>query len=130
MDGLVIAGAYTASFELGIVATISVILHEIPQELADYGVLLYSGLSRRKAILFNLLAALTAVLGGIIGLLLSDSQGFERLIIPFAAGNLLYIAAASLVPELHKHCELRDSVLHTGMMLLGVALMLALAVVL
>ena len=112
-DGMVIAGAYAVNFMLGITATISIIFHEIPQEIADFGVLLYSGLSKKKALFFNLLSALSAIVGLIIGLLLVNKiEGFTHFVIPFAAGNFLYIAASNLLPELHRHCKLKDTLLH------------------
>src|SRR3989344_8782723 len=72
MDGLIIAGSYMVSIPVGIATTIAVILHEIPQEMADFGVLLYSGLSKTKAIILNLLSALTAIIGAVIGIILSS----------------------------------------------------------
>ena len=92
IDGLVIAGAFAVNFTLGIAATVSIIFHEIPQEIADFGVLLYSGLSKMKALMYNLLFALMAIVGTVVGLILvSRVEGFTELIIPFAAGNFLYI---------------------------------------
>ncbi len=128
IDGIIIAGAYLASVPLGVAVTISVILHELPQEIADYGVLLYAGMKRKKAILFNFLAALTAVAGALVGILLGGWHEFEHFVIPFAAGGFLYIAAANLVPELHKHCKAKETAVHLLMMLAGIGIMIALAV--
>lgn len=125
IDGLVIAGAYSVNITLGLVATISVIFHEIPQEIADFGVLLYSGLSKKKAILFNLLSALTALVGVVIGLILTSKiHSFEELIIPFAAGNFLYIAASNLLPQLHRHCKLKETFYHILAILIGIGIVL------
>jgi len=122
IDGLVIAGAYAANVTLGISATISIIFHEIPQEIADFGVLLYSGMSKKKAVVFNFLSALTAVLGTVIGIaLVGRTEGFIGFIIPFAAGNFIYIAASNLVPQLHRHCKLWDTLLHIFAILVGIA---------
>ncbi len=125
IDGLVIAGSYAVNITLGIAATISIIFHEIPQEIADFGVLLYSGLSRRKALIFNFLSALTAVLGTITGLILINRlHAFTYLILPFATGNFIYIAASNLLPQLHRHCKLRDTFLHVFAILLGVGIIM------
>jgi zinc and cadmium transporter len=123
IDGLVIAGSYAVNVTLGITATISIILHEIPQEIADFGVLLYSGLSKKKAIIFNFLSATTAIAGTAIGLLLVGRlQGFTEFMIPFAAGNFIYIAASNLVPQLHLRCRLKDIILHVLAIVLGISI--------
>jgi zinc and cadmium transporter len=129
LDGLVIAGAYVVSIPLGIAATISVIFHEVPQEIADFGILLYSGMSRFKALLFNFLSAATAIVGGLAGLFLAGNiAGFSSFIIPFAAGNFLYIAASNLVPELHRECSLKHAILHIAMILVGLGIMVAVVI--
>ncbi|MCB9362027.1 ZIP family metal transporter [Candidatus Woesearchaeota archaeon] len=123
LDGLVIAGAYMVDISVGIAATISVIFHEIPQELADFGVLLYSGMNKIKALLFNLLSSLTAIAGAIVGIVLSNNmEGFSMFIIPFAAGNFLYIAAANLIPQLHRHENIKDSLLHVVAIIIGIGI--------
>jgi zinc and cadmium transporter len=125
IDGMVIAGAYTVNFSVGIASTLSVLFHELPQEIADFGVLLYSGLSKKKALLFNFMSALTAVLGAILGIVLAGSMhSFTDFILPFAAGNFLYIAASNLLPELHRHCRLKDTLFHVLAILLGIILIL------
>ncbi len=126
IDGLVIAGSYIVSIPLGIAATISIILHELPQEIADFGILLYSGISKTKALFFNFLSALTSVLGAIVGILLSSKFDLGPFIIPFASGIFLYIAASNLVPELHRQCGLKDTMFHTLAIILGIGLMIAL----
>jgi len=129
LDGVVIAGSYIVSIPLGISATISIIFHEVPQEIADFGVLLYSGLSKLKAIVFNLLSALTAIFGAIVGILLTKQEGFNAFIIPFAAGSFIYIAASNLVPELHRQCKLTDTIIHILAISLGVGLMVLLLII-
>jgi zinc and cadmium transporter len=104
IDGLVIAAAYFVSLPVGIATTLAVIIHEIPQEIGDFGVLLYSGFSKRKALIFNFLSALTALIGAIVGILFSQhSQSFSLIVIPIAAGGFLYIAGSDLIPEMHKN---------------------------
>jgi zinc and cadmium transporter len=123
IDGLVIAGSYAVSTTVGIAVTVSVIFHEIPQEMADFGVLLYSGLSRSRALFFNLLSALTALIGAVIGIaLIGRIDGFERYLLPFAAGNFIYIAASNLLPQLHRHCKLLDSIVHVLAIVAGVGI--------
>lgn len=130
LDGLVIAGSYLASIPVGIAATLAVILHEVPQEIADFGVLLYSGLSRKKAILLNFLSATVAIVGAMVGLVLGDGSGsFVPFILPFAAGGFLYIAGSNLIPEMHKECGLRDSFWHFFLLLLGIVLMVLMRMV-
>lgn len=126
LDGLVIAGSYLVSVPVGIATTVAVILHEVPQELADFGVLLYAGFSKKKALFLNFLSAAVAIVGAVIGLLLgTSSEMFIRIILPFTAGGFLYIAAANLIPELHKECGLRNSIWHVLALLLGIGLMWA-----
>jgi len=123
IDGLVIAGSYAVSTTLGISATISIIFHEIPQEIADFGVLLYSGMSKKKALMFNGLSAVSAVGGAVLGLILSTSiSNFTNYLIPFAAGNFLYIAASNLIPQLHRDCSTQDMIKQVIAICFGVAI--------
>ncbi|OGZ46609.1 MAG: hypothetical protein A3J54_01055 [Candidatus Ryanbacteria bacterium RIFCSPHIGHO2_02_FULL_45_13b] len=103
LDGLIIGASYLISVEVGIATTIAVVLHEIPQEIGDFGVLLHAGYSKGKAIFYNFISALTAIAGVLMIMVMGSSS--ERMIgflIPFAAGTFIYIATADLVPELHK----------------------------
>ncbi|MBS3110230.1 ZIP family metal transporter [Candidatus Woesearchaeota archaeon] len=125
IDGMVIAGSYFVSTTVGIAATVSIIFHEIPQEIGDFGVLLYSGMSKKKAVVFNLLSAAAAILGAILGIFIIGTMArFEYFIISFAAGNFIYIAAANLVPQLHRRCELWETLEHIFAICLGVAVTL------
>ena len=127
MDGLIIAASYMINIPAGIATTLAVVLHEIPQEIADFGVLIYSGLSKFKAIMLNILSALTAVLGAIIGIILqSNSEQFLHFILPFTAGGFVYIAGSNLLPELHKECGMKQSIWHFFALLVGIGLMVAL----
>ncbi len=124
LDGLVIAGAYLVSIPVGIATTIAVILHEVPQEIADFGVLLYSGFSKWKALLYNFLSAAAAIIGAVIGLILgARSETFVLFVLPFAAGGFLYIAGSNLIPELHKECGWKESILHVLAFVVGIVLM-------
>lgn len=106
IDGLIIGGSYIVNFSVGIATTLAVLFHEIPQELGDFGVLVHGGFSKRKALWFNLLTALTAVIGTILALTFgSVIEGFTPLMLSFAAGNFIYIAGSDLIPELRKDEE-------------------------
>src|SRR3989338_6411172 len=126
LDGLIIAAGFGVSRNLGWATTLAVALHEIPQEIGDFGVLLYAGWGRRKALVANFLAALTVVLGGAIGYLISVSDNLIAYMLPVAAGGFIYIAASDLMPEIKKEESLRKSVKLFLVFLLGVGLMWAL----
>ncbi len=103
LDGLIIGASYLISIEVGIATAIAVVLHEIPQEIGDFGVLLHAGYSKHKAVFYNFIFALTAVAGVLVLILAGESaKHLIPWIIPFAAGAFIYIATADLVPELHK----------------------------
>ena len=125
LDGLIIAGSYLVSIPTGIATTIAVVIHETPQEIADFGVLVYSGLTRRRALFFNFISATLAIVGAIIGYMLgSQSEGFITVIVPFAAGAFVYIAGSNLIPELfRKNYNFRDSLQQLVAFIVGIALM-------
>jgi len=129
IDGLVIAASFFVSIPFGIVTTLLIIGHELPQELGDFGVLVYGGFSPKKALLFNLASQLTAVAGGVAGFLLSGAAGFTELLLPFAAGGFMYIAASDLIPELHKEKRLAKSMLYFAFFLIGIGFMLGIKLV-
>ncbi len=128
IDGLIVGGSYIASIPLGIVTTIAVIFHEIPQELGDFCVLVYGGFNKRKALRFNFLTALTAIFGAIIALAVGSAiEGFIPVLVPFAAGNFIYIAGSDLIPELRKDTpEPKKAALQMTALALGVVLMMLL----
>ena len=126
IDGLIIAASFLSSFKLGIATAIAVILHEIPQEIGDFGVLVYAGFNKKKALLFNFLSALIAVFGGFFGYFI-PSEYIIKILLPFAAGGFIYIAASDLIPEIRKDVKIRRSLMEFGVFLLGILLMYALA---
>lgn len=128
IDGIIIASSYLVNVQVGIATTIAVVLHEIPQEIGDFGVLLHAGFSRSKALFVNFLSALTAILGAIFALWLGGSiEGLSRVLIPLAAGGFVYIAGSDLIPELHKHSDkLGKSFLQLVALILGIMVMLSL----
>ena len=124
LDGMVIAASFLVSLKLGIATTLAVIFHEIPQELGDFGVLVYGGFSKKKALLCNFLIGLTAMLGAIVGYFLSGlSRGFLSFILPLTAGGFIYIATSDLIPEIHKEKNLKHSTLAFIAFLLGIIFM-------
>lgn len=127
-DGILIAGSYLVDTQLGIATTLAVILHEIPQEIGDYAILIYSGYSKTRALLLNLLTATTAIVGAVAVLVLHNSMpDIERYLLPLVAGNFLYIAIADLLPELHKQTQMRHAVTQLAAAALGLLMMVLLA---
>jgi len=100
-DGLVLGASYVVDTRLGILTTLIVILHEIPQEMGDFGVLVYGGFGKERALFFNFLSALTAVAGALIGAYFGESAGgFSSVVLPFTAGGFIYISTVDLIPEI------------------------------
>jgi zinc and cadmium transporter len=109
-DGLVIGASFAMNINFGVITTLAIILHEIPQEIGDFGVLVYGGFTKFKALYYNFLIALTCVLGTILGYFISKNiNDFSLFLLPFAAGGFVYIAACDLIPELHKQPDLKKS---------------------
>jgi len=125
IDGLVIAATFTISIPLGISTALAVAIHEIPQEIGDFGVLLYSGFSRKKALLANFLTALLAVAGGVIGWALSYRvEHISNFLLPVAAAGFLYIALSDLVPEIRKGQSLKVFFVNMSFIVGGMLIML------
>jgi len=126
IDGLIVGGSYLVSIPIGLSTTLAVIFHEIPQEIGDFGVLIHGGFAKKKAVWFNFLTALTAIAGAVIAFVLGTTlEGFTPLLIPFAAGNFIYIAGSDLIPELRKdEPDLKKSALQIISITLGVVMML------
>lgn len=126
LDGFAIAAAFSVSTPVGVATTIAICLHEIPQEIGDFGVLLYSGFSKQKAILMNLATACTAIVGVIIGFVAIETfESIEKQVLLFTAGNFIYIAATDIMPELNRHEGVKRSVIHTLALLVGIGVMYA-----
>lgn len=122
IDGLIIGASYLVSIELGVATTIAVILHEIPQEIGDFGVLIYAGYTTKKAILFNLLSGLFAVLGVVIATVFGTTESFLTILIALGIGSFIYIAMADLIPEIHKEKQ-RNAALQLLVFCLGIGVM-------
>ncbi|MEK7560262.1 MAG: ZIP family metal transporter [Patescibacteria group bacterium] len=127
IDGAIITASYFVSIEVGIATTLAIILHEIPQEVGDFGILLHSGYTAKKALFFNFVSALLAVFGAIVALIIHEAvKEFIIWIIPIAAGGFIYIAGSDLVPELHKTKNLKASIAQFLAIILGVTTMILL----
>lgn len=125
LDGVIIATSYVVSVPLGVATTLAVLLHEIPQEVGDFGVLLYAGYTKKKALFMNFLISLTALFGGIVGLILSKIiEPFAGIMIAFTAGGFIYIATADLIPEMKKDIGLKKTSIQLIGLLLGIGIML------
>lgn len=125
IDGLLIGASWLVSPELGISTTIAVLLHEIPQELGDFGILVHSGLRLRQAVLLNVGSAAVAILGTTTAVL-AGAVAHERvteLLVPITAGGFVYIAAADLIPELQHDRSLRALLIQTLLISAGVVVM-------
>src|SRR3989344_2364789 len=124
IDGLIIAASFSVSIELGIISSTAIILHEIPQELGDFGVLIHAGIKKQTAIFYNFLVALMAVGGGGLGyFFLSSSDMLLGYLLPVAAGGFLYISASDLIPEIRNETNLAKSLKAFALFLVGIALM-------
>jgi zinc and cadmium transporter len=124
IDGLIMAASFVVSIPLGITTTIAIATHEIPQEIGDFGVLLYGGFSKKRAIMLNFVVALTAVLGGIVGYFVSNLiENIVLFILPFAAGGFIYIAATDLVPEIRKELDMKKYMATLFVFICGILIM-------
>ena len=124
IDGMIMAASFVVTVPLGITTTIAISTHEIPQEIGDFGVLLYGGFSKRRAITLNFVVALTAVLGGIVGYFVSSLiDNIVLFILPFAAGGFIYIAATDLVPEIRKELDMKKYMATLVVFICGILIM-------
>lgn len=122
IGGLAIAGTFLIDIRVGIMAWLAAAAHEVPQELGDFAVLLHGGWTKGKALLFNVLSATSFLLGGVLAYVVSFNVNVDFLI-PFAAGNFIYIGASDLVPEVNKHDNVKANVVHFAAFVTGLALM-------
>ncbi len=130
LDGIIIGVSYLVSIPAGIATTVAVGLHEIPQEIGDFGVLLHGGFTRTKALTINFLTALAAILGAVLSLLLSTRiEGIFPILVSIAIGGFIYIAGSDLIPELHKEFTIKKAFLQLAAFIIGI-LMMALLILL
>ena len=120
-DGVIIAGAFLANVKLGVVTSLAIIAHEIPQEIGDFVVLLHSGFSKRRALMWNLISGLAALVGAVIAYYaLSEVSGWIPEILAFAAASMIYVAVADLIPGLHKRTAMGESLMQVIFIVLGI----------
>jgi zinc and cadmium transporter len=129
IGGLAVAGAFLVDIRVGLITWVAAAAHEVPQELGDFGILVHAGWSKRRALAFNFASALTFLIGGWVAYALSGAYEVTWLL-PFAAGNFVYIAAADLLPELTEYPEAGRKLLLTTMFMLGLGLLLIVAILL
>lgn len=122
-DGIIIAAAFLADPHLGLVTALAIIAHEIPQEVGDYIVLLNAGFTRRKALLFNALSGLSAVLGGVVGyLVVGPWEALFPYLLVAAASSFVYVAVADLIPQLQRRLPWRDTAMQLAWLAAGMSL--------
>ncbi len=127
VDGVLIAAAFLTDVKLGIVTSLAVATHEIPQEVGDFAILLHSGYSKGKALFYNVLASLTTVLGGILAYYsLEDLHDSLPYFLALAASSFIYIAVADLIPSLHKKTDMKTSLQQIALIAAGVFLICSL----
>ena len=131
IDGMVIAATFFLDISLGIVSTVAVIFHEIPQEIGDFGVLVFGGLTKRRALFFNFLSALTAVVGALFSNFFSiHTESFIGFLVAFAAGGFIYLAASELIPEIQQEKDFKKSLIQFTLFIFGLVLVWYLGVIL
>lgn len=122
IDGVVIAATFMVSIPLGIVTTLAVAAHEIPQEIGDFGILLHKGLRRRKILLVNIFSAFSAVVGAVLAFGLGENLEVSLpILLALTSGFFIYIAASDLIPEIHHENRKGFAAIETMLMFLGVA---------
>lgn len=123
VDGVLIGAAFLTDVQLGIITSLAVTAHEIPQEVGDFAILLHSGYTRGKALLYNVLASLTTVIGGVLAYVsLGDLHHILPYFLTLAASSFIYIAVADLIPSLHQKTDIKTSLQQIGFILAGVVL--------
>lgn len=124
IDGVIIAASFAIDIRLGIASSLAIIFHEIPQELGDFGVLIFSGMSKNKALTYNFIASLSAILGGILGyMFLSTHESLFSYVLPIAAGGFLYISTSDLLPEIRKEPNMLKSLKAFALFVVGIVIM-------
>jgi zinc and cadmium transporter len=121
IGGLAIAGAFLIDIKVGMVTWLVAAAHEIPQELGDFGILIHGGWSKKKALIFNFISASTIILGGMCAYFLSSKINITFLL-PFAAGNFIYIASSDLIPEIKHGCSVKNNIIHFISFIIGILL--------
>jgi zinc and cadmium transporter len=120
IDGMIIAAGFINGFIVGLTATIAVLFHELPQEMGDYGILVYAGMERRRALALNFLAAVSVIIGGAFGsLFIASVEELSGWMVAFSAGAFLFLSASELIPEMLKEDDRGRSVIQLAILVLG-----------
>jgi zinc and cadmium transporter len=131
LDGVIIMVAFLSGIGNGVVVTLAVLFHEFPQEIGDFGILLYGGFTKKKALLFNFISGMIAILGGFFALFLSGAvETFNFFFLAFSGGGFLYLASTELMPELIKQKDLKKSVIQALIFIAGLILIMMLVMIL
>lgn len=129
LDGTIIAASYLVSFEIGIISTIAIVLHEIPQEIGDFGILVKGGFSPKKALFVNFLISLSAFAGAFVILgAASVIPGLTLIMLSIAGGGFLYIALGTLIPELHHETDTGKIIIQVFFLILGILMLFYLGI--
>jgi zinc and cadmium transporter len=130
VDGIIIAAAFLADVNLGIVTSLAIVAHEVPQEVGDFAILLNSGYSKLRAFQMNLISSFATLVGGVLGYVaLQDMQSLVPILLALAASSMIYVAVADLIPGLHKRTSLRDTVHQVVLICSGIATIVLVSVV-
>ena len=125
IDGLIIASSFIISIPVGIITSSLIIAHELPQEISDFAVLIYGGFTKKKALIYNFISQLTAVLGGVLGYFFLSIKDQAIFLIPISAGGFLYIALSDLIPEIFKEKDIYKIIINLIFIILGILLLLS-----
>ncbi len=124
IDGLIIAASFLVSIPLGITTTIAVVFHEIPQEIGQFAILIHGGWSKGKALLYNFVSALTAIIGAVVVLFITPNlQGAPTFLLAFAGASFIYIAMSDIIPDLHKEKSVKKSFWQIVAFIVGIIVM-------
>lgn len=122
VDGVIIAAAFMADVHLGLVTALAIIAHELPQEVGDFMILLHSGYSKTQALTMNLVSSLATLAGGVLAYFaLQSMQGAVPTLLALAASSMIYVAVADLIPGLHRHTRLRDTLEQVSLIVAGIS---------
>lgn len=131
LDGIIIMIGFISGIGNGVIITLAVAFHEFPQEIGDFGILVYGGFSKKKALFFNFLSAMVALLGGLFAFILSDNfESFNFFFLAFSGGGFLYLAGTELMPELLKEKNLKKSIIQALIFIGGLILIISLVILL
>ncbi len=125
IDGLLIASSFIISIPVGIITTLLIIAHEFPQEISDFGILIYGGFTKRKALIYNFISQITSLAGGILGYFFLSIKDQAIFLLPISAGGFLYIAISDLIPEIFKEKKRKNIIINLIFIILGISLLLS-----